>query len=219
MGNVNSKRRKSARPSVVRTEIPDNELSTATATSVNSILINSKLNSEPAEPVVHSPTNNNNTIHSQNQLTATSLRSIGWNLDIDECINRLLDIGTKTKVPKSICFRNSEIVAICRAAQQVFLSQPSLIELNAPVKILGDIHGQFHDLVRLFEMVFISLFFSLIHSFLSRVDTHLIQIIYSWVIMSIEENKVWRPSCSSSVTRSNILKISSCYVAIMSVPM
>jgi serine/threonine-protein phosphatase PP1 catalytic subunit len=57
-------------------------------------------------------------------LTATSLRSIGWNLDIDECINRLLDIGTKTKVPKSICFRNSEIVAICRAAQQVFLSQP-----------------------------------------------------------------------------------------------
>jgi serine/threonine-protein phosphatase PP1 catalytic subunit len=63
-----------------------------------------------------------------------------------------LDIGTKTKVPKSICFRNSEIVAICRAAQQVFLSQPSLIELNAPVKILGDIHGQFHDLVRLFEM-------------------------------------------------------------------
>lgn len=122
MGNVNSKRRKSARPSVVRTEIPDNELSTATATSVNSILINSKLNSEPAEPVVHSPTNN--TVNSQNQLTATSLRSIGWNLDIDECIHRLLDIGLKTKVPKSICFRNSEIVAICRAAQQVFLSQP-----------------------------------------------------------------------------------------------
>ncbi|CAO3673197.1 unnamed protein product [Rhizopus microsporus] len=43
-------------------------------------------------------------------------------------------------------------MAICRAAQQVFLSQPSLIELNPPVKILGDIHGQYHDLIRLFEM-------------------------------------------------------------------
>ncbi|EIE89180.1 hypothetical protein G6F45_011907 [Rhizopus arrhizus] len=136
MGNVNSKRRKSARPSVVRTEIPDNELSTATATSVNSILINSKLNSEPAEPVVHSPTNN--TVNSQNQLTATSLRSIGWNLDIDECIHRLLDIGLKTKVPKSICFRNSEIVAICRAAQQVFLSQPGGYPPDSNYLFLGD---------------------------------------------------------------------------------
>lgn len=63
------------------------------------------------------------TLSSQNQLTATSIRSIGRNLDIDECISRLLAIGNTSKVSK-LPFRNSEIVAICRAAQEVFMSQP-----------------------------------------------------------------------------------------------
>ena len=63
------------------------------------------------------------TFSSQNQLTATSIRSIGRNLDIDECISRLLAMGNTSKVSK-LPFRNSEIVAICRAAQEVFMSQP-----------------------------------------------------------------------------------------------
>lgn len=143
MGNVPSKKRKENRPSIVR-DVPDNELSNATATSVNSILVNASIqrnkpptniitaqntfkNTKGAISPPYSPTtidSNQLTFSSQNQLTATSIRSIGWNLDIDECISRLLDVGVKNKVPKSICFRNSEIVAICRAAQEVFLSQP-----------------------------------------------------------------------------------------------
>ncbi|ORZ00901.1 Metallo-dependent phosphatase-like protein [Syncephalastrum racemosum] len=91
------------------------------------------------------------TLTSQNQLTATSIRSIGRNLDIDECINRLLSTNTQGKVSK-LPFKNSEIVAICRAAQEVFMSQPTLIELNPPVKILGDIHGQYSDLLRLLSL-------------------------------------------------------------------
>lgn len=73
-------------------------------------------------------------------------------MDIDDMISRLLDAGYSGKIAKSVCLKNSEILAICQAAREVLLSQPTLIELNAPVKIVGDIHGQYTDLLRLFEM-------------------------------------------------------------------
>ena len=73
-------------------------------------------------------------------------------LDIDEMINRLLDTGYTTKVTKAVCLKNAEITAICAAVRELFLSQPALIELQAPVKIVGDVHGQYTDLIRLFEM-------------------------------------------------------------------
>ncbi|BGP26709.1 serine/threonine protein phosphatase Pzh1 [Rhodotorula toruloides] len=72
--------------------------------------------------------------------------------DIDDMISRLLDAGYSGKVTKSVCLKNAEITAICQAAREVFLSQPTLIELSPPVKIVGDVHGQYSDLIRLFEM-------------------------------------------------------------------
>lgn len=72
--------------------------------------------------------------------------------DIDEMIQRLLDVGYTGKVSKSLCLKNAEITAICVAARDVFLSQPTLVELSPPVKIVGDVHGQYSDLIRLFEM-------------------------------------------------------------------
>lgn len=73
-------------------------------------------------------------------------------LDIDDMIQRLLDVGYTGKVSKSLCLKNTEITAICQAAREVFLNQPTLIELSPPVKIVGDVHGQYSDLIRLFEM-------------------------------------------------------------------
>lgn len=73
-------------------------------------------------------------------------------LDIDDMIQRLLDVGYTGKVSKSLCLKNAEIVAICQTAREIFLSQPTLIELSPPVKIVGDVHGQYSDLIRLFEM-------------------------------------------------------------------
>lgn len=74
------------------------------------------------------------------------------NLNLDEIIQRLLDAGYAGKVTKQVCLKNAEISAICHASREIFLSQPSLLELSPPVKIVGDIHGQYTDLLRMFEM-------------------------------------------------------------------
>lgn len=56
------------------------------------------------------------------------------------------------RVTKSPPLKNAEITSVCAAAREVFLSQPTLIELSPPVKIVGDVHGQYADLLRMFEM-------------------------------------------------------------------
>ena len=71
--------------------------------------------------------------------------------DIDDMISRLIEAGYSTKLPKP-ALKIPEIMAICQAAREVFLSQPTLIELSPPVKIVGDTHGQYQDLLRLFDM-------------------------------------------------------------------
>ncbi|CCK68800.1 salt homeostasis regulator KNAG_0B03580 [Huiozyma naganishii CBS 8797] len=71
-------------------------------------------------------------------------------IDIDATIQKLLDAGYAAKRTKSVCLKNSEILQICQMTREIFLSQPSLLELSPPVKIAGDIHGQYGDLLRLF---------------------------------------------------------------------
>ncbi|EJT97871.1 phospho protein phosphatase PPZ [Dacryopinax primogenitus] len=73
-------------------------------------------------------------------------------IDIDGLISRLISTAYTGKVSKSLPLKTSEITSICLAARDIFLSQPTLIELSPPVKIVGDVHGQYADLIRLFEM-------------------------------------------------------------------
>ncbi|KAJ0265609.1 Serine/threonine-protein phosphatase PP1 isozyme 3 [Hirschfeldia incana] len=69
---------------------------------------------------------------------------------VDDVIKRLL--GAKTgKTTKQVQLTDDEIKHLCSTAKQIFLSQPNLLELEAPIKICGDTHGQFSDLLRLFE--------------------------------------------------------------------
>ncbi|CZT09597.1 hypothetical protein WAI453_004721 [Rhynchosporium graminicola] len=72
--------------------------------------------------------------------------------DVDDYIKRLLDAGYAGKSTKGVVLRNAEITSICSRVREIFLAQPPLIELEAPVKIVGDIHGQYSDLIRMFEM-------------------------------------------------------------------
>ncbi|CAH8386250.1 unnamed protein product [Eruca vesicaria subsp. sativa] len=71
---------------------------------------------------------------------------------LDDIIRRLLDYrNTKPGTKQAMMLNESEIRQLCVVSKQIFLQQPSLLELDAPVKICGDIHGQYSDLLRLFE--------------------------------------------------------------------
>ncbi|KAL3242030.1 hypothetical protein MRX96_021563 [Rhipicephalus microplus] len=55
------------------------------------------------------------------------------------------------KPGKNVDLIESDLKALCRKVREVLLSQPMLLELEAPIQILGDTHGQFYDTLRLFE--------------------------------------------------------------------
>ena len=52
---------------------------------------------------------------------------------------------------KIVNLTEAEVKSLCLRSRDIFMTQPILLELEAPIKICGDVHGQFPDLLRLFE--------------------------------------------------------------------
>uniref|UniRef100_A0A673CIJ2 Serine/threonine-protein phosphatase n=1 Tax=Sphaeramia orbicularis TaxID=375764 RepID=A0A673CIJ2_9TELE len=71
-------------------------------------------------------------------------------LNIDSIIQRLLEVKG-SRPGKNVQLTENEIRGLCLKSREIFLSQPILLELEAPLKICGDVHGQYYDLLRLFE--------------------------------------------------------------------
>ncbi|ONM06988.1 Serine/threonine-protein phosphatase BSL3 [Zea mays] len=59
--------------------------------------------------------------------------------------------GWKPPVRRQFLLDCNEIADLCDSAERIFSSEPSVLQLKAPVKIFGDLHGQFGDLMRLFD--------------------------------------------------------------------
>ena len=51
----------------------------------------------------------------------------------------------------TVNLNSDEIFMLIDESTKLFAAQPALLELEAPIQIVGDTHGQYHDLLRLFE--------------------------------------------------------------------
>ena len=56
--------------------------------------------------------------------------------DIDNIIDRLLEVR-RAKPGKSVQLTENEIKELCYRSREIFISQPVLLELEAPIKICG----------------------------------------------------------------------------------
>ncbi|XP_065065912.1 uncharacterized protein LOC135691854 [Rhopilema esculentum] len=70
--------------------------------------------------------------------------------DVDSIIEQLLqsrESGKQVQIPET------KIRQLCQHSREIFMKDKTLIEVQTPVNICGDIHGQFDDLLRHFEEV------------------------------------------------------------------
>ncbi|GJS20962.1 serine/threonine-protein phosphatase BSL3 [Tanacetum coccineum] len=59
--------------------------------------------------------------------------------------------GWKPLVWRQFFLDCNEIADLCDCSERIFSSEPSVIQLKAPIKIFGNLYGQFGDLMRLFD--------------------------------------------------------------------
>ncbi|KAL8274771.1 hypothetical protein Esti_001320 [Eimeria stiedai] len=76
--------------------------------------------------------------------------AVSTDVDVDAVISKLLEVRG-SRPGKPVQLTEAEIRGLCQKSREIFIAQPILLELEAPIKICGDIHGQYYDLLRLFE--------------------------------------------------------------------
>jgi len=70
---------------------------------------------------------------------------------VEEIHSQLLAVRDKPP-GQTVKLQREQIEYLCEKSKGIFLGQPALLELDGPINIVGDVHGQYYDLLRLFEM-------------------------------------------------------------------
>lgn len=69
--------------------------------------------------------------------------ALSASIDLDECIERLY---------KKELLAESVIEAICAKAKELLMKESNVVHIAAPVTVVGDIHGQFFDMLEIFKI-------------------------------------------------------------------
>ena len=91
----------------------------------------------------------NKTEKKRAQSYPSGFENIPKKYNIDLIILKLLSVRNKKN--KEVNLEYNEIIFLCEEVTKIFLNQPVCLNLESPVNVCGDIHGQYSDLIRLFE--------------------------------------------------------------------
>ena len=71
-------------------------------------------------------------------------------MDVDQLIEKLLSVRGN-KPGKQVDLKEEELRFLIERSLPIIRQQKMLVELEAPLHVCGDIHGQYYDLLRIFE--------------------------------------------------------------------
>ena len=65
--------------------------------------------------------------------------------------SNILILINSTKGSKIVNLSEGEIKWLIQTSKEIFLKQPAFLELESPITVCGDTHGQYPDVLKLFE--------------------------------------------------------------------
>ncbi|GMR42330.1 hypothetical protein PMAYCL1PPCAC_12525 [Pristionchus mayeri] len=73
--------------------------------------------------------------------------------ELSSMIDKVLSVNDRTQPSLTNCISEESIQKLLVMARQVFLSQPMMLEIEPPMQVCADIHGQYSDLLRIFNKI------------------------------------------------------------------